>query len=344
MVRGAHPIFKETRKMPRKLSPANRLPLGPIMTSIEGTELTADDRDVLAHPLVGGVIYFARNFADIAQLSALSADIKSLRDPALLIAVDHEGGRVQRFREGFTEIQSMRSLGDLWTTHPPSARARAFEVGFTIGHELGEVGIDFSFAPVLDLDYGESAVIGHRAFHRDPGAAAALATAVMQGLRAEGMAAVGKHFPGHGFVKGDTHWERPTDDRSFDQMEAADLIPFRELIAAGLDGVMAAHLVFPNIDDQLAGFSKYWLQDVLRHKLHFRGVTFTDDLGMVAAHAAGDLTARCEAALSAGIDIVLPCNDRPGLIEILDQWKPTPETSLSRKWERMRKKVAGRRT
>jgi beta-N-acetylhexosaminidase len=313
------------------------------MTSIEGTELTAEDREVLRHPLIGGVIYFARNFVDKAQLAALSADIKSLRDPALVIAVDQEGGRVQRFRDGFTEIPPMRSLGDLWTTHAPSARARAFELGFTIGHELGDVGVDFSFAPVLDLDYGESTVIGHRAFHRDPIAVSALATALMQGLRAEGMAAVGKHFPGHGFVKGDTHWERPTDERTYEQVEAADLIPFRELVAAGLDGVMAAHLIFPAIDAQLAGFSPFWLQNVLRNKLHFRGVIFTDDLGMVAAHAVGDLTARAEAAIQGGADIVLPCNDRPGLIELLDHWKPAPESGLARKWERMRKRAPGRR-
>ena len=330
--------------MPRKNPNATKLPLGPIMTSIEGTELTAEDREILCHPLIGGVIYFARNFTDKAQMLALSNEIKSLRDPALVIAVDQEGGRVQRFREGFTEIQPMRSLGDLWTTHPPSARARAFEVGFTIGHELGEVGVDFTFAPVLDLDYGESTVIGHRAFHRDAGAVAALATAVMQGLRAEGMASVGKHFPGHGFVKGDTHWERPTDDRTFDQVLAADLIPFRELVAAGVDGMMAAHLIYPNIDPNLAGFSPFWMQEILRHKLHFRGVIFTDDLGMVAAHAAGDLTARAEAATAAGVDIVLPCNDHPGLIGLLDTWKPTPESTLARKWERMRKKAAGRRT
>ena len=323
---------------------APRIALGPLMTSIDGTELTPEDRELLCHPLVGGVIYFGKNFENKTQLAALSNDIKALRDPPLVIGVDHEGGRVQRFAgEGFTDIQAMRSLGDLWTTHPPSARARAFEVGFTIGHELGNVGIDFSFAPVLDLDYGESAVIGHRAFHRDPGAAAALATAVVQGLRAEGMASVGKHFPGHGFVKGDTHWERPTDDRSFAELEAADLIPFRELIAAGVDGIMAAHLIFPNIDARLASSSSYWLQDVLRHKLHFRGVIFTDDIGMVAAHANGDLTARAEIAVQNGVDIVLPCNDRPGLIELLDQWKPTPEPSLARKWERMRKKVAGKR-
>ena len=313
------------------------------MTSIEGTELTAEDREVLRHPLIGGVIYFARNFVDKAQLAALSADIKSLRDPALVIAVDQEGGRVQRFRDGFTEIPPMRSLGDLWTTHAPSARARAFELGFTIGHELGDVGVDFGFAPVLDLDYGESTVIGHRAFHRDPIAVSALATALMQGLRAEGMAAVGKHFPGHGFVKGDTHWERPTDERTYEQVEAADLIPFRELVAAGLDGVMAAHLIFPAIDAQLAGFSPFWLQNVLRNKLHFRGVIFTDDLGMVAAHAVGDLTARAEAAIQGGADIVLPCNDRPGLIELLDHWKPAPESGLARKWERMRKRAPGRR-
>ena len=329
--------------MPRKFAIAPKLPLGPIMTSIEGTALTAEDEEVLRHPLIGGVVYFARNFVDKKQLTALSSAIKALRDPALVIAVDQEGGRVQRFREGFTEIPPMRSLGDLWTTHPPSARARAFELGFTIGSELGEVGVDFSLAPVLDLDYGESTVIGHRAFHRDPIAVSALATALMQGLRAEGMASVGKHFPGHGFVKGDTHWERPTDDRSYQQVEAADLIPFRELVAAGLDGVMAAHLIFPQIDAQLAGFSPFWLQSVLRNKLHFRGVIFTDDLGMVAAHAVGDLTARAEAAVVGGADIVMPCNDRPGLIELLDRWKPAPESSLARKWERMRKTAPGKR-
>jgi beta-N-acetylhexosaminidase len=323
---------------------APKLPLGPIMTSINGVELTAEDRELLCHPLVGGVVFFGKNFTDKAQIAELSRQIKSLRSPELVIAVDHEGGRVQRFHgEGFTEIPAMRALGDLWTTHPPSARARAFEIGFTIGHELGEVGIDFSFAPVLDLDYGESAVIGHRAFHRDPLAASALATAVMQGLRAEGMASVGKHFPGHGFVKGDTHWERPEDLREFAQIEADDLVPFRELIAAGVDGIMAAHLVFPNIDPQLASFSPYWLQEVLRHKLGFKGVIFTDDFDMVATHAIGTLAERAEAATQGGVDVVLACNDRPGLISLLDQRKPALESSLARKWERMRKKVAGKR-
>ncbi len=328
--------------MPR--STANKLPLGPIMASIDGVELSAEDRDVLRHPLVGGVVFFGKNFADKAQLTELSRQIKALRTPELVVAVDHEGGRVQRFHgNGFTEIPAMRSLGDLWTTHPPSARSRAFEIGFTIGHELGNVGVDFSFAPVLDLDYGESTVIGHRAFHRDPGAAAALATALVQGLRAEGMASVGKHFPGHGFVKGDTHWERPEDTRTFAEIEAADLIPFRELIAAGVDGIMAAHLVFPNIDPQLASFSPYWLQEVLRHKLHFRGVIFTDDFDMVATHAIGDLVARAETATRGGVDVVLACNNRVGLIDLLDRWKPSPESSLARKWERMRKKAAGKR-
>ncbi len=328
--------------MPRSAVP--KIPLGPIMTSIEGVELTAEDRELLRHPLVGGVVFFAKNFTDQTQIAELSRQIKALRSPELLIAVDHEGGRVQRFHgDGFTEIPPMRSLGDLWTTHPPSARSRAFEIGFTIGHELGAVGVDFSFAPVLDLDYGESTVIGHRAFHRDPGATAALATAVIQGLRAEGMASVGKHFPGHGFVKGDTHWERPEDMREFPQLEAEDLVPFRETIAAGLDGVMAAHLVFPNIDPQLASFSSFWLQEVLRHKLHFRGVIFTDDFDMVATHAIGNLTERAQAATLGGVDVVLACNDRAGLVGLLDQWKPTLESALSRKWERMRKKAPGKR-
>ncbi len=320
-----------------------RLPLGPVMTSIEGTSLSPEDRDVLRHPLIGGVILFARNYVDRAQLSALTESIRSLRDPELVIAVDQEGGRVQRFREGFTEIPAMRTLGDLWSAHAPTARARAFELGVTIAHELGEVGVDFSFAPVLDLDYGESAVIGHRAFHRDPIAVASLATALIQGLRAEGMASVGKHFPGHGFVKGDTHWEQPEDPRDLAALEAADLIPFRETIAAGLDGVMAAHLRFPKIDPGLAGFSPFWLAEVLRNRLNFRGVIFTDDLGMVAAHAVGDWVARAEAAIAAGADIVLPCNDRPGLIQLLDRWKPAPEPGLALKWERMRKTPAGGR-
>lgn len=329
--------------MTATLTEPARRPLGPVMTSIDGTALSAEDREMLRHPLIGGVILFARNYVDRAQLTALTESIKALREPALVIAVDQEGGRVQRFREGFTEIPAMRTLGDLWSAHAPSARARAFELGVTIAHELGEVGVDFSFAPVLDLDYGESAVIGHRAFHRDPIAVASLATALIQGLRAEGMASVGKHFPGHGFVKGDTHWEQPEDPRELAALEEADLIPFREAIAGGLDGVMAAHLRFPKIDAQLAGFSPFWLLHVLRNRLHFRGVIFTDDLGMVAAHAVGDLVARAEVAIEAGADIVLPCNDRPGLIQLLDRWKPAPEPSLALKWERMRKTPAGSR-
>lgn len=321
----------------------SRLPLGPIMTSIDGVELTAEDRDVLRHPLIGGVILFARNYVDRRQLAALTGSIRTLREPALLVAVDQEGGRVQRFREGFSEIPPMRTLGDLWSAHPPSARARAFELGVTIAHELGEVGIDFSFTPVLDLDYGASTVIGHRAFHREPLAVAALAIALMQGLRAEGMAAVGKHYPGHGYVKGDTHWEQPVDERDLDALEAADLIPFREAIAAGLDGVMAAHLAFPRIDRSLAGFSSFWLSEMLRRRLHFAGLIFTDDLGMVAAHVVGDLTARAQAAVEAGADIVLPCNDRPGLIELLDRWQPKLTTDLSARWDRMRRLPPGAR-
>ncbi len=326
------------------MTKTKKLPLGPIMTSIEGTSLTVEEREILGHPLIGGVIYFARNFSDREQIAALSAEIKALREPALVIAVDHEGGRVQRFHgPGFTEIPPMRSLGDLWSAHPPAARARAFELGMTIGRELGAVGIDFSFTPVLDLDYGASSVIGHRAFHRDPLAVTALATALMQGLRAEGMAAVGKHFPGHGYVTGDTHWEHPEDTRSYQELEEGDLIPFRELAHAGLDAVMAAHLIYPNIDPHLAGFSSFWLQEVLRHRLNFRGVIFTDDLNMVAAHAAGDLVARANAALAAGVDIVLPCNDPAGLLELLERWRPTPEPNLARKWERMRKTAPGHR-
>jgi beta-N-acetylhexosaminidase len=309
--------------------------LGPVMLSVDGLTLTAEDRDVLQHPAVGGVILFARNYESVAQVSALCGAIKSLRHAPLLIAVDHEGGRVQRFREGFTAIPPMRQIGDLWDANAPSARARAFEVGQTIAHELHAVGVDFSFAPVLDLDHGGSTVIGDRAFHRNPYAAASLACALAQGLRSVGMASVGKHFPGHGYVRGDTHHETSIDERDFAALHESDLIPFMEMIADDADAMMMAHVVYPKIDDKPAGYSSKWIQEILRQQLRFRGVVLSDDLGMAAAGVAGDLVARASAAVDAGADLILCCNDRPAALDLLARWTPPASWSPAR-LERMR--------
>jgi beta-N-acetylhexosaminidase len=313
--------------------PAARL--GPVMLSVDGLSLTAQDRDVLSHPMVGGVILFARNYESVKQVTALCNEIKALRDEPLLIAVDHEGGRVQRFKDGFTEIPPMRLVGDLWDANAPVARARAFEIGQIIAHELHAVGVDFSFTPVVDLDYGGSTVIGNRAFHRNAYAAASLACALAQGLRSVGMAAVGKHFPGHGYVRGDTHHETSMDERTFEQLHEADLIPFMELIAHDVDALMMAHVIYPQIDSKPAGYSEKWIQTILRQQLRFRGCVISDDLGMVAAGVAGDLVARAQSAVSAGADLILCCNDRPAALDLIARWQ-VPATWSDKRVQRMR--------
>ena len=297
--------------------------LGPVMLDVVGTELSADDIKRLQHPLVGGVILFARNFENCAQLRALTASIHAVRSPPLLIAVDHEGGRVQRFRDGFTKIPPMREFGKIWDTHPKKARELATEAGWVLAAELRAHGIDFSFAPVLDMDYGDSLVIGDRAFHRDPQAINELAFSVMQGLKKGGMAAVGKHFPGHGFVVADSHVSIPIDERPFDEIAQNDMQPFRQMIDEGLPAIMPAHVIYPKVDDKPAGFSTKWLQKVLRERLGFNGVIFSDDLSMEGATVGGDVTTRSLAALNAGCDMVLLCN-RPDLAdELLSklEWK-----------------------
>lgn len=282
--------------------------LGPVMLDVEGLALNDDDRRRLSHPMVGGVILFARNFQSPEQLAALTAEIHALRTPRLLLAVDHEGGRVQRFREGFTLIPPMRTFGRLWDRDPRSARSAAQEAGFVIGRELGAHGIDFSFAPVLDVDYGESGVIGDRAFHRDPQVIYQLAARLIQGLRQAGMVGVGKHFPGHGYVRADSHLEVPLDDREYVDIELADMVPFTRLVGSGMAGVMPAHVIYPKIDAAPAGFSRIWLKRILREALGFDGVIFSDDLSMEAAAVAGGVVQRAQAALSAGCDMVLLCN------------------------------------
>lgn len=297
--------------------------LGPIMLDVVGTELTADDIKRLQHPLVGGVILFKRNYENNAQLKALTASIHAIRQPPLLIAVDHEGGRVQRFRDGFTKIPPMREFGKIWDKSPKKAKELAMEAGWILAAELRAHGVDFSFTPVLDMDYGDSLVIGDRAFHLNPQAINDLAFALMQGLKKGGMAAVGKHFPGHGFVTADSHVSMPVDERSFDQIAQNDMQPFRMLIDDGIQAIMPAHVIYSKVDNQPAGFSPKWLQKVLRERLGFNGVIFSDDLSMEAATAGGDVTTRALAALNAGCDMVLLCNQPEMANELLANLKWT---------------------
>ena len=311
------------------------LPRGPVFLDVAGFELDAGERERLAHPLTGGVILFARNFESPAQLAALTAAIRAVRTPHLLIAVDHEGGRVQRFRQGFTPIPAMRTLGEQWDRDIAAAAREATRLGWTIASELRAHGIDFSFTPVLDLDHGASTIIGDRAFHRNPNAVAHLGCALHAGLRAGGMPAVGKHFPGHGHVAADSHVELPVDDRSLSALLAADLVPFGALVKAGLEAIMPAHVIYSAIDPLPAGYSRFWLSEMLRARLGFDGMVFSDDLGMAGAHGAGDMVARADAACAAGCDMVLVCNDSVAAAEVLDRWRPPPQPDLARRAARM---------
>jgi beta-N-acetylhexosaminidase len=314
---------------------------GPVMLGIEGAELTTADHVRLAHPLAGGVILFARNFASPAQLDRLTGAIRAVRDPPLLIAVDHEGGRVQRFRDGFTAIPPMRTLGQRWDLDVAGAAAEAVRIGRTIATELSGHGIDFTFTPVLDLDYASSAVIGDRAFHRNPNAVAHLAAALCDGLAAGGMAAVGKHFPGHGYVGADSHVDLPRDDREFERIAVDDLVPFAAMVKHGIAGIMPAHVIYPAVDDEPAGYSRRWLHDILRVRLGFDGVVISDDLGMSGAWAAGDIVARADAAWAAGCDVVLTCNDHEAADDLLARWRPALPPDLARRIARLERRVPG---
>ena len=300
----------------------NDLAHAPLIVDVAGTELNAADRRRLADPLVGGVIHFARNWQDRAQLTALNAAIKAIR-PDLLICVDHEGGRVQRFRtDGFTRLPSMRMLGELWMDDAMRATQVATACGYVLATELRACGVDFSFTPVLDLDYGESSVIGDRSFHRDPRVVALLAKSLMHGLLQAGMGSCGKHFPGHGFVKADSHVAIPLDRRSLRAILADDAQPFRWL-AGTLGAVMPAHVIYPKVDARPAGFSAKWLKDVLRTRLAFEGAVFSDDLSMEAARLVDgrecSYTDAALAALEAGCDLALLCNQSVGEGAPLDE-------------------------
>jgi len=279
----------------------------PLLLDIAGTRLDASDRRRLQHSLTGGLVLFARNWVDRAQLTALTTEVKAIR-PDLLICVDHEGGRVQRFRsDGFTHLPAMAMLGDLWMADAMAATNAATAAGYVLGAELRACGVDLSFTPVLDLAHGGSAVIGNRALHRDARVVSLLAKSLMHGLLQAGMANCGKHFPGHGFVTADSHVAVPVDLRSLKAILADDAKPY-EWLSTSLASVMPAHVVYPKVDAAPAGFSSRWLQQILRGELGFQGAIFSDDLNMVGAQVSGGVLAGALAALGAGCDLVLLCN------------------------------------
>jgi beta-N-acetylhexosaminidase len=312
---------------------------GPVMLDVAGQALTAEDRELLAHPAVGGVILFSRNYADPAQLRALTAAIATVKEPPLLIAVDQEGGRVQRFRDGFTRLPPPARFAELFPMDAGAARQAARAAGWLMAAELGSAGVDFSFAPVLDVERGVSRVIGDRAFGTDADLVSELAAAWLEGVRDAGMAACGKHFPGHGAVVADSHLELPSDGRALAELEAADLIPFRYLIQRGLQAIMPAHVVYCAIDPNPAGFSPFWLREVLRGRLGFDGMVFSDDLNMAAAAAGGGFSERAMAALDAGCDMAVVCNNRTGAIEVVEALAIRPNPRLAARVARMRRRV-----
>lgn len=293
-------------------------PFGPIILDLVGTELNQEEQEILQHPLVGGVILFTRNYQDPEQLRELCRAIRASRPTPLLITVDHEGGRVQRFKQGFTVLPSMGEVGKQYREDPIAGLKAAENCGRTMASELLAAGIDLSFAPVLDLDKDICPAIGDRAFSDTSEGVSILATAVMRGMQSAGMAAVGKHFPGHGSVNLDSHVAIPIDTRSLSTILAEDIQPFATLIQAGIPAIMPAHIIFPAVDDKPVGFSKVWLQDVLRKQLQFKGVIISDDLNMQGASFAGDYASRAQCALEAGCDMILICNNRAGAIQILD--------------------------
>lgn len=309
--------------------------LGPLMIDLEGPQLSPEERELLHHPLVGGVILFTRNYTDPAQLTELVAAIHAERSPPLLVAVDHEGGRVQRFRNGFSILPAARRIGHEFDIDPRAGLELARHMGWLMAAELRAHGIDLSFAPCVDLDYGTSEVIGDRAFHSRADAVAQLAAAYVRGMREAGMAATAKHFPGHGAVVADSHLALPTDRRELVDMDD-DLAPYRRLIANGLPAVMVAHVHFPAVDAVPASFSARWIRQVLRGELGFQGAVFSDDLSMAGAAVMGDIVVRCRRALQAGCDMLVVCNDRKAVVTLLDRLDVQPEPTSQLRLVRMR--------
>ena len=303
--------------------------MGPLMIDVEGLTLTGEDVTRITHPMVGGIILFARNYKDPAQLKTLTDAIRKIRGHDFLIAVDHEGGRVQRFKEGFTAIPPMRKLGEIWDKDSNKANHLAFLIGQIIATELRVFDIDFSFTPVLDIDYSESTVIRDRAFHGNIETIKALASSLLEGLKEGGMHGVGKHFPGHGYIKTDSHLSISEDKRALDEIESKDMSIFISLIKHGLNAVMPSHVLYSSVDEHPAGFSRFWLKSQLREKYHFQGAIFSDDMSMKGAMLGGEMKDRILKALDAGCDMVLLCNSPQLVDEVLSQlhWKMSSESA-----------------
>ena len=292
--------------------------LGPVMLDLVGTSITPEEKDMLLHPQAGGVILFTRNYESPEQILELIREIHQLRSPHLLVAVDHEGGRVQRFREGFTHIPAAAIYGKMFRSDKKAARHFAEVCGWLMAAECRSVGVDMSFAPVLDLGKGISGVIGDRAFHHNPEKVAELAHEFMNGMHRAGMAATGKHFPGHGSIKEDSHVAHPVDRRQLNEIMVEDILPFERMIRFGLEAMMPAHVVYPNVDDKPAGYSSIWVQNILRNQLGFQGVIFSDDLSMEAAGVIDNFGERAKTALEAGCDMVLVCNHSEAAGKVLE--------------------------
>lgn len=304
----------------------SNLPIGPIMLDVAGLTLAADEKDKINHPNTGAVIIFSRNYQNPEQVTELINSIRAARNGKLLIAVDQEGGRVQRFQQGFTRLPPAASYAQ--------APELAEPAGWLMAAELLAVGVDFSFAPVLDIDCGVSDIIGNRSFSTDPKLATRLSSLFRKGMNAAGMAATGKHFPGHGAVALDSHLTLPVDERDLDSIRAKDLLPFKQLIEEGLEGIMPAHVVYPKIDPNPAGFSPFWIGQILRKELNFNGTVFSDDLSMKGAASVGDFPERARLAQLAGCDMILVCNNPAAADQVLESLPisqdPIREQRLSR--------------
>lgn len=314
--------------------------LGPLMIGIKGLVLDAAEREQLRHPSVGGVILFSRNYQSIEQLQALVADIHGLRQPPLLVAVDHEGGRVQRFREGFTRLPAVRELGKRYDTDPAAALRQAYQWGWLMAAELRAVGVDFSFAPVLDIDKGLSKIIGDRAFHESVDAIGHLAFHYVKGMQTAGMPAVGKHFPGHGAVAPDSHNECVVDQRPYEHIASDDIKPFQHLVDCGIPALMMAHIIYRHVDALPASLSALWIKRILRQRLGFQGVVFSDDLCMEGCKIAGDMLQRSRRALDAGNDMILICNDFDAIADTIERLEVSPDPVATSRLARMHGRAA----
>jgi beta-N-acetylhexosaminidase len=306
------------------------LPIGPIMLDVAGLTLTQDEKEKINHPNTGAVILFSRNYQDPEQVTELINQIRAARNGNILIAVDQEGGRVQRFQHGFTRLPPAAS----YAQSPELAES----AGWLMAAELLAVGVDFSFAPVLDIDCGVSEIIGNRSFSTDPTLATRLSSLFRKGMNEAGMAATGKHFPGHGAVALDSHLTLPIDERDLDSIRAKDLAPFKQLIEEGLEGIMPAHVVYPKVDPNPAGFSPFWIQQILRKELNFNGTVFSDDLSMEGAASVGDFPERARRAQAAGCDMILVCNNPIAAEQVLESLPITQDPVREQRLNRMQGK------